>query len=120
MRLLESLLQQRPHAGDHRSKGARRVIRGLGLCGLAVLLGGSDFEVELKCEEAVKHLADCCVGLRPGTFNCQRDCSVPRFTVDGAECLLSLSCEQLVARGLCDIPDPANESFGDAGQPQCR
>ena len=59
-----------------------------------LLLGGADDlnEARLKCEEAVKHLADCCPGLDPAQFQCGDACNQPRFAESASECLLGKSC----------------------------
>jgi hypothetical protein len=71
---------------------------------LPLFSGAGDFEVELKCEEAVKHVAGCCnEDLRD--VKCALDCHPPALTLAASECLLALDCRDLIARRLCTIED---------------
>lgn len=92
----------------------------LALAALVVLGSGSFFEEGLKCEEAVKRLIDCCPGLRAHLFNCSTDCTSPRFSIEASECILSLSCEDVRARGLCTVDSPGGDGSEDLGMPSCR
>ena len=64
---------------------------------------------ELECEEAVKHLQDCC-GATAGIANvscyAERGCgsSVPALDPNRAVCLRDASCETLRASGACANP----------------
>lgn len=91
----------------------------LALAAALVLGGGSVFESGLKCEEAVKHLVDCCPGLRAHLFNCSTDCTAPRFSIPASECILSLSCDDVTERGLCIIDSPGADGSRDLGMPTC-
>jgi hypothetical protein len=78
------------------------------------LLGGAEgvSKTELECEEAVKHLLDCCPNDVPAKqINCYmgRDCDDhrPDLTNDQAVCLRDASCEYLLDSGACDTPKQA-------------
>jgi len=70
--------------------------------------GVSSFEEELKCEEAVAHLDECCSSIDPADFDCHvrwDGCDPPEqkeIDVDESECIRELSCSQLRDRGVCD------------------
>ena len=65
------------------------------------LLGGT-FEDDLRCEEAAKHLEDCCTGVRASGFACEGGCGMaPSFSTEQARCLLALDCALLRQSGYC-------------------
>lgn len=78
------------------------------------LLGGAEGidENELRCEEAVKHLLDCCPDDAPvRAISCYsgRDCdsTSPDLSSAQAVCLRDESCSALWASGACKQPKKA-------------
>ena len=76
-----------------------------------VLLGGAEgiSENELECEEAVKHLLDCCPDDGPiRTISCYagRGCDheTPELSSAQSVCLRDSSCDALYASGACAAP----------------
>lgn len=80
-------------------------------------------DVELRCEEAVAHLARCCPGFQPEVIRCEIPASCggssgarPQLTLEQSACLLDLSCadlgtpregkESICARASQPTPDP--------------
>ena len=66
----------------------------------------------LSCEEAVKHLLDCCPDDRPvKAISCYagRGCDheVPQLSSSKSECLRDASCDALYASGACAAPQTA-------------
>jgi hypothetical protein len=64
-------------------------------------------EDEIDCEEAVAYLQQCCPGFaRTETLQCVYgdSCGViePALSIDQSQCILGLSCPQIVANGICD------------------
>lgn len=65
---------------------------------------------ELACEDAVKHLLDCCGDHDPGVRNitcyAERGCgnAQPELEPALASCLRDASCEELYASGACKDP----------------
>jgi hypothetical protein len=65
---------------------------------------------ELSCEEAAKHLADCCPGIDVQALNCtfasnvdgQGVDSYPDFSVPESQCIDGESCDTLQGSGVCD------------------
>jgi hypothetical protein len=75
------------------------------------LLGGAEGidEGELRCEEAVKHLLDCCpddATIRGISCYAGRGCDheSPQLSSWQAVCLRDESCDDLYASGACDTP----------------
>ena len=76
---------------------------------------GSD-ELELKCENAVAHIARCCPGFDPGQISCidyhpgpgcfNSPCNGgdrnPDITAAQSQCLIGRGCDDLRAHGACD------------------
>jgi hypothetical protein len=95
---------------------AGRWLLSLALAGISLttLTGEIGFrEDELRCEEAKKHLEDCC-GLTsisvscvyiPG--GCDSDPVYPAIDVPTATCLRNTSCQALRAAGACAAPGDA-------------
>lgn len=79
---------------------------------------------ELRCEEAVAHLIDCCPSFPHDSVSCEysEGCSTyyPDFSVAQSDCIIAKSCDAIRAAGLCQVsgsPGP------DAGTPlvvECR
>ncbi len=83
--------------------------RALGLAGLVLLSGASPIDGgELHCEEAVRHLADCCHAPLDSLYHCTagRGCDDTRPDLDDplATDVRDQSCDQLVASGACETP----------------
>ena len=75
------------------------------------LLGGAEGidKGELECEEAVKHLLDCCPNDAPArTISCYEgrycDNAHPDLPGPQARCLRDASCDDLFASGACAEP----------------
>lgn len=82
----------------------RRAIVVLG--GSLLVAGGGLREDELDCEQAVAHLASCCPAFDPSLVDCtySSTCGItyPALNVDESQCIVGLSCEAIVAAGLCE------------------
>ena|SRR5690348_2774217 len=79
-----------------------------------MMLGGAEgiSKTELECEEAVKHLADCCPSdAVVEKIDCYkgRDCDdhLPDLTDGQAVCLRDADCDTLFSSGACDAPKQA-------------
>ena len=79
-----------------------------------MLLGGAEGvdKSELECEEAVKHLIDCCPSDAPAKLvDCQvgRGCDSrpPDLSSARSTCLMNASCDDLYQSGACDTPKTA-------------
>lgn len=87
---------------------------------LVFACGGID-DNELKCEEAVAHLEDCCPGVDARRFTCDNEqtcvpSSTPDFYEKASECITSRTCDELKNQGKCDAfeaiandPYPSND-----------
>src|SRR5258708_5284220 len=81
--------------------GAMR--RTAGLLVLLLLTGGLD-ELdagELRCEEAVKHLVDCCPGFNPQIVECGGACASPVIDIPTSACIARATCSEVHRRGYC-------------------
>ena len=72
---------------------------------LAVPLAGSIDEREFACEEAFKHVEDCCP--QAPSFHCGTTCDPIDTTLTTADCLRKSSCDELLASGACADPTAA-------------
>jgi hypothetical protein len=90
-----------------------------GAAALIALMGAEPLdEGEFHCEEAVKHLEDCCPGFNTYLVSCVagRGCDNTRPDIDDplATQVRDESCDELRAAGACEAPPkspkPANES----------
>ena len=79
-----------------------------------MLLGGAEGidKSELECEEAVKHLMDCCPSDAPARLvDCYAgrvcDNRPPDISPARSQCLLAASCDDLYTSGACDAPKTA-------------
>jgi hypothetical protein len=79
-----------------------------------LLLGGAEGvdKSELECEEAVKHLIDCCPSdAQAKLVDCYagRVCDNRRPDLSSAQsaCITGASCDDLFASGACDAPKTA-------------
>ncbi len=84
---------------------------------LIVVYGCSnDFRADvLRCEEAVAHLQECCIGLAVPESVCEYDegCgdeTFPNITEELSECIRSLSCGEIIAGGECTRPSSTGAS----------
>ncbi|MDB4964499.1 MAG: hypothetical protein JWN44_188 [Myxococcales bacterium] len=75
------------------------------------LLGGAEGidKGELECEEAVKHLLDCCPNDGPiKMISCYEgrfcDHASPDLSGATSRCMRDASCDDLYASGACDAP----------------
>jgi hypothetical protein len=71
-------------------------MRAFALLALLLGVGCAAREDVLVCEEAVAHLGECCPSLDTARLRC--DTAAPRVN----QCILSLDCDGLKARGVCD------------------
>lgn len=79
-----------------------------------LMLGGAEgiSKTELECEEAVKHLLDCCPNDAPiAAVDCYagRDCDdhVPDLSSAQAVCLRDARCDDLATSNACAAPKQA-------------
>jgi hypothetical protein len=82
---------------------------GVGIGALSMLLAVYPLdEGEYHCEEAVKHLQDCCPGHDYRNLSCYagRGCDKALPAIDGQQALSlrDASCRDVVANGWCDSP----------------
>jgi hypothetical protein len=70
-------------------------------------LAGSIDEQQFACEEALKHVEDCCGASTQG-FNCGSACTSVDVSYDQADWLRNASCDDLEAANAC--ADPTGES----------
>jgi len=77
-----------------------------------VCCGGGIRQDELVCEEAVKHLTQCCAGLTPTGIDCTYQTvtgdpnypngpSYPDLSPTESDCIRNESCETLLSSGVC-------------------
>jgi hypothetical protein len=57
---------------------------------------------ELRCEEAMSHLAECCPGLAASPVACVGTGTLPFIAFPDVECLVDLPCGEMQAGGVCD------------------
>ena len=74
-------------------------------------------EDELRCEEAVAHLVDCCPGFDAKRVDCYftpTGCSTtyPVIDIQESRCIEGLKCDQIVAAGICSRAQSATPSDG--------
>ena len=78
--------------------------------GVFVLPGAGSFtEAELRCEEVAGTLEECCADLVVEGLACSRQTGCagettrpPILTVEESDCVDTLSCDALVAAGVCE------------------
>ena len=80
----------------------RFVAQALTLAGLLPAGCDSITRDELRCEEAMSHVARCCSGLSKSPVECVGRGTLPFVEFPNVECLLDLSCGDLQSRGICD------------------
>jgi hypothetical protein len=87
----------------------------LAFVAVAFLMGSDGLdEEEYHCEEAVKHLLDCCPGFSRESVSCyayRGGCDgdkPPDLVDDRAVCLRDASCQALVQSGACASPTSAS------------
>lgn len=78
---------------------------------VVLLLSGADSvgisEAEFSCEEAVAHLADCCVLFDTSAFRCVEDgCNGvhAELGIDQSRCIVGAPCRALREGGACEDP----------------
>ena len=63
-------------------------------------------EDELRCEEAVAHLIDCCPGFDRASVSClyTTTCGVryPELTIEESRCVAGAKCADILAGAICD------------------
>ncbi len=61
---------------------------------------------ELQCENAVAQLESCCPAFHPDSSYCEyfEGCGVtqPTISEDDAECIVGMTCGEIVAAGICE------------------
>ncbi|HEY3450198.1 MAG TPA: hypothetical protein VGK67_27840 [Myxococcales bacterium] len=91
------------------------VLIAVGLTALLALTCGIR-EDELRCEEAVAHLADCCPGFDPTQIDCyySTGCGTiyPVIDIQESRCVSGMKCEDLVAAGVCSRAQAARFDDG--------
>ena len=84
----------------------RRTLWLFALLPLAVRCDGASHR-DFDCELAVGHLSDCCPDFRADYIQCSSSgnfCSTYTFAAlrtDESQCILGLSCDEIIARDLC-------------------
>jgi hypothetical protein len=89
--------------------------RGAPLGGVLVVSAAWDTlnEEDLRCEELMAELADCCPDFDPTVINCQYEgCNPATFSVSELSCLEEMSCREIHARDLCARLDGRSPSTG--------
>lgn len=91
----------------------------------AVLLGSAAFdsllEEDLRCENLVVELVDCCPDLDPTAFFCDYDsgCASPSFSTTELSCLEDMECDELRSKGICDrLPRATSSGLADEELPE--
>jgi len=73
---------------------------------LACLLGstGAINQGEYDCEEAHAHLTKCCPGFHTSSQYCGNGDACSGVAIDSkqSECVLGMTCDDLVKKGVCD------------------
>ncbi|MGC4122974.1 MAG: hypothetical protein QM765_52075 [Myxococcales bacterium] len=73
-------------------------------------------EDELRCEEAVAHLSRCCPGFVPSQIDCYyaTGCGTvyPALDIEESRCVSAMSCEAIVAAGVCSRAQTARPDDG--------
>jgi hypothetical protein len=97
-------------------KRKRWLRAGLAVLGVIALTGAEQLDPgEIHCEEAVKHLAECC-GESFQFYDCTagRGCDGKRPDLDDplASNVRDSSCEQLIAQGACMVPPRSPRDAG--------
>jgi hypothetical protein len=82
-----------------------------------VCCSGNFREDEVRCEDALAHLVQCCPGFDPHPVSCvfSSGCGTqyPALRVDESTCIESSSCDTLKMRGVCDRAQQARAIFTD-------
>ena len=98
----------------------------------ALSLGATAFigrlrEDELECEQAAAVLDECCPNFSPQGLNCSYSTgcgstTYPTLSIGESQCIQEMSCETLVAKGVCDRAAIAEPPIipDDGGAPQPR
>lgn len=74
-------------------------------------------EDELRCEEAVAHLVDCCPGFDPKKVDCYFvsggcDVAYPVLDIQESRCISAMRCEEVVSAGICSRAQTAQPDDG--------
>ncbi len=94
-----------------------------GLLVACLLLGFGLDAGELACEQAAAHLIECCPELDPTRMDCSQagGCSRSEQATTVAEeesdCIRDSSCEDILARRVCERLDARIIAAGEAGGP---
>src|ERR1700761_6019438 len=102
------------------SSGVRRWLRrAVAVLGLSTLVANGGLrQDELDCEQAIAYLQGCCPDFGGATVACSYDsgCGTTVSTalsIEESQCILSESCSQIVASGLCEkvknLPSPTSD-----------
>jgi hypothetical protein len=95
---------------------------GLGAIAIIALTAVDATEQDLRCEEAVAHLKDCCGdSFDPHSVNCTTSgCnSHPSLTVDESQCISSAICAGIIAHNLCGFVAHLSDLHPPDGGPIC-
>ena len=57
---------------------------------------------ELRCEEAVAHILECCPAVASSPVECVGTGGLPFVSFPNVDCLVDPPCPDLQARGVCD------------------
>jgi len=96
-------------SGGGRTSAVTRWIKlVIGILGLSTLVAdGGLTQDQLDCEEAVSYLQGCCPGFQASeTVACESDqgcgsSTEPALSISDSQCIVSLSCSDLVSQGIC-------------------
>src|SRR5262249_34558314 len=100
----------------------RRWLRLIGVVAMCVPATQCLRNDEVDCEEAVKHMIDCCPGFDRGVVQCVYNdvCGVsyPDLTPDESTCILDASCNALVNDGICKSVQQRSARSNDPETPE--
>src|SRR5437868_14759495 len=91
--------------GLHQAAAMKRLRRGLGLAVLLLSAGGLEVldTEEVRCEEAVKHIAECCPGFNVTLVECGGACASPDLDEPTSSGVLQMSCAAVRDHGYCKM-----------------
>lgn len=78
---------------------------GLAALGLACTIAAGCESItrdELRCEEAMSHLARCCPGVARSPVECAGTGTLPFIEFPNVGCLVDVACADIQSRGICD------------------
>lgn len=84
-------------------------------------------EDELRCEESVAHLVECCPGFDAKdidcyyTESCESGNYYPAITIAESRCILNMDCPAIVSGGICERAQKSRRPMeeGDTSEAVC-